>query len=529
MTRFLLKAAAALAIGALSVQGTGKAAHAETFHWAFQGDAITMDPHSTTEFTTVGLLSNIYEGLVRRDRSMTIEPALATEWSLQSPTVWRFKLREGVTFHDGSPFTADDVLFSYERSQKDGSDVKPRVQSIAEIRKTGEYEIEVETKEPNPILLSELADWFIVSEEWSKANGAEAPADVRKGGENTATHTANGTGPFKLTRRQRDKETVLTANEQWWDEPEFNITEATFSPISNNATRVAALLSGNVDMMYPVPSQDIARISQMDDLKVLQGPESRVVFLSFDSARDELLYSSVEGTNPFKDIRVRKAFYHAIDVEAIRSRIMRDGAIPTGTLLAASVNGYDDRLGERLPHDVEMAEALMEEAGYGDGFEVTMDCPNDRYVNDEAICQAVAAMLAQIDVKVNLLAQTRSLFFPKVLERDTSFYLHSWATSTNDGHNILYDLLNSPTPQIGTWNLGGYSNPKVDELTAQIGSEMDPARRNELLFEAFDLVRKDYAHIPLHQQTLVWVTKKNIELHQRPDDRLELRYVRVVD
>ena len=169
----------------------------------------------------------------------------------------------------------------------------------------------------------------------------------------------------------------------------------------------------------------------------------------------------------------------------------------------------------------------MEEAGYKDGFELTMDCPNDRYVNDEAICQAVAAMLARINVKVNLNAQTRSLFFQKVLARDTSFYLHAWATSTNDGHNILYDLLNTPTPQIGTWNLGGYSNPAVDALTAQIGSEMDEAKRDELLFEAFDLVRKDYAHIPLHQQTLVWAKRKGVDVHQRPDDRLELRFTQV--
>lgn len=192
MARFMLKAAAALAISAFAVQAASQDAHAQTFQWAFQGDAITMDPHSTTEFTTVGLLANVYEGLVRRDREMKIEPALATEWSLSSPTVWRFKLRENVTFHDGSPFTADDVVFSYERSLKDGSDVKPRVQSIVAVRKVGDHEIEIETKQPNPILLSELADWFIVSAVWSKANGADAPADVRKGGENAATHQANG-------------------------------------------------------------------------------------------------------------------------------------------------------------------------------------------------------------------------------------------------------------------------------------------------------------------------------------------------
>lgn len=527
MTGFMLKTATALTFGLLLGLSAPKISHAKTFHWAFQGDVITMDPHSTTEYTTVGLLANIYEGLVRRDRAMKLEPALAAEWTLKSPTVWHFKLRENVRFHDGAPFTADDVVFSYERSLKDGSDVKPRVQSIAAVRKIGDYELEIETKQPNPILLSELADWFIVSAGWSRANSAEAPADVRKGGENTATHKANGTGPFKLMQRQRDEKTVLAVNDAWWDKPEHNVTEAIFSPISNNATRVAALLSGNVDMMYPVPSQDVSRIEQMADFDILQGPESRVVFLGFDVARDELLYSGIKGANPFKDIRVRKAFYQAVDVEAIRSRIMRNGSIPIGTMLAPSVNGYDERLNQRLALDLDGAKTLMAEAGYPDGFELTMDCPNDRYVNDEAICQAVAAMLSRIDVKVKLQAQTRSLFFQKVLARDTSFYLHAWATSTNDGHNILYDLLTTPSAQAGTWNLGGYSNAKVDELTAKVGAEMDETKRNALMFEAFDLVRQDYSHIPLHQQTLVWGKKKSVTVHQRPDDRLELRFTHV--
>lgn len=527
MRKILLRTVAAAAIGVLASQTLAGSAFAQTFRWAFQGENITMDPHSTTEYTTVGFLSNIYEGLVRRDRKMQIEPALASEWKLESPTVWRFKLRDNVKFHDGSPFTADDVIFSYERSLKDGSDVKPRVQSIKEIRKIGDHEIEIETKSPNPILLSELADWFILSKAWSEANNAQAPADVRKGGENAATHRANGTGPFKLTLRQRDEKTVLNANDQWWDKPEFNIKEAIFSPVSNNATRVAALLSGNVDMIYPVPSQDMPRLEQTADIELLKGPESRVVFLGFDVARDELLHSSVKGKNPFKDERVRQAVYHAVDVNAIKSRIMRNASFPTGTLIAPSVTGFDERLNGRLPFDLEKAKALMKEAGYADGFTLTMDCPNDRYVNDEAICQAVAAMLARINIKVDLQAQTRSLFFKKVLARDTSFYLHAWATSTNDGHNILYDLLNTPTPQTGTWNLNGYSNPKVDELTKQIGAEMDADKRKALLFEAFSIVRDDNAHVPLHQQMLVWAKRKNVDVHQRPDDRLELRFTRV--
>ena len=283
-----------------------------------------------------------------------------------------------------------------------------------------------------------------MSKTWCEKNSAVRPVDVRKGTENYASTHANGTGPFMLKSRQPGVRTVLVVNPGWWGKPEHNVTEAVFLPIANAATRVAALISGEIDMMEPVPLQDVQRLQRDPNLKVLQGPELRTIFLGMDQKRDELLFSNVKGKNPFKDRRVRQAFYQAIDIEAIRSRIMRGAATPSGLMVAPGINGFDAALNKRLPYDPAAAKKLLAEAGYPDGFEVTMNCPNDRYVNDAEICQAVAVMLARIGVKVDLVAETKATYFPKVLSRNTSFYLLGWTPGTYDSHNPLFSLMSTP-------------------------------------------------------------------------------------
>ena len=501
---------------------------AETFRWAFQGDMQALDPYSLNETLTLGTLGNVYEGLVMRDKDLNIIPALATEWELVEPTVWRFKLREGVTFHNGNPFTADDVIFSLERTRKEGSDVPTKVASIQEINKIDDHTIEIVTKNPNPILTSDLSDWYIMDQEWAVEHGAEDPVDVRAGVENYATRHANGTGPFMVVEREPDVRTVLKPFDNWWGEPDHNITEAVFTPISSDATRVAALLSGELDMAYPIPLQDGRRLEATPGVSLLAGPEARTIFLGMDQLRDELLESSVAGKNPFQDVRVRRAFYQAIDVEAIKDKIMRGASLPTALMVAPQVNGFSEELNERYPYDPEAARALLTEAGYPEGFQVGMDCPNDRYVNDEAICQAVAAMLAQIGVDVELLAQTKSKYFAKILAFDTSFYMLGWTPSTFDAHNPLFNLINcrgEDDPDRGKFNLGGYCNERVDELTVQIQSEIDPEKRQVMIDEAFGLHKEEFGHIPLHQQPLSWGKKDSVELAQRADNVFDLRYV----
>jgi peptide/nickel transport system substrate-binding protein len=518
----VLLAGALLAIGAAVVP----VAQAQTFKFANQGDALSMDPHSLNESFQLAFTGNIYEPLIGRGKKLELVPALATDWKQTSPTTWRFNLRKNVRFHDGTPFTADDVIFSYVRAQDAGSDVKTYVGSIKEIRKVDDHTVDMITSEPFPILPDVVTNWYIMSKKWCEENRATQPVDKRKGVENTASFKANGTGPYRLRSREPSIRTTLQRNPSYWGKIEGNVQEVVFTPIGNPSTRVAALLSGEIDMMEPVPVQDIARISANPNLKVLQGPELRTIFLGMDQSRNELLFSNVKGKNPFKDKRVRQAFYQAIDVNAIQKSVMRGASAPTGLMIAPGITGFPAELNKRLPYDVEAAKKLMAEAGYPQGFEVGMNCPNDRYVNDESICKAVAAMLDRINVKVNLSAETKGTYFPKILSRNTSFYMLGWTPGSYDSHNPLFALMATPgAGGQGQFNLGSYSNARVDELTKAVAVETDVKKRNAMIAEAMKIHQDDVGHIPLHQQALAWAAKKNVELVQLADNYMMLKWV----
>ena len=519
LTRTLLAAAVALTCGATQ---------AATLRVANAGDVQSMDPHSLNETLQLSFTGNIYEALVARGKDMQLVPALATQWKQTAPTVWRFELRRGVKFHDGTPFTADDVVFTFKRGAADGSDMKGYTAPIKDVRKSGDNAVEIETNAPFPILPDTLTSLYIMSKKWCEDNKAEGPVDRRKGVENTASFKANGTGPYRLKERQPSTRTVIVRNIAYWDRVEGNVDEVVFTPIGSDATRVAALLSGEIDVMEPVPLQDVERVKAAGKFNVLQGPELRTIFLGMDQKRDELQFSSVKGKNPFKDKRVRQAFFQAIDIEAIKSRVMRNAATPTALMVGPGVRGFQPDMNKRLPYDPDAAKKLLADAGYPSGFEVGMNCPNDRYVNDSPICQAVAANLARIGVKVNLQAETKNTYFPKILRRDTSFYLLGWTPSTTDAHDALYNLMASPTDKgQGQFNLGAYSNPKLDELTARVQSETDPVKRNEAIREAFRIHLDDIGHIPLHQQALAWGVKNNVSVVQLPDNRMFFKWVSV--
>jgi peptide/nickel transport system substrate-binding protein len=504
--------AAALMTGA-SIAG------AVTFRIADQGDVNSMDPHSLNESLQLSFLQAVYEPLVMRDKKLGMVPGLATKWAQVDPTTWRFTLRKGVKFHDGTPFTADDVLFTLARTQIDGSDMKSYTNDVKEVKKIDDHTVDIITKAPFPILPDVLSLVYIMSKKWCEENGAQKPVDRRKGTENTASFKANGTGPFRLKSREPANKTVLVRNGVYWDKVESNLDEVIFTPIGNDATRVAALLSGEIDMMQPVPVQDAARVGANANLKVMQGPELRTIFLGMDQSRDELLFSNVKGKNPFKDKRVRQAFFQAIDIEAIKTRIMRGSATPTALMVAPGIKGFVGDLNKRFAYDPEAAKKLLADAGYPNGFEVKMNCPNDRYVSDGEICQAIAGMMARVGVKINLDSETKITYFPKILARNTSFYLLGWTPGTYDSHNVLNAILASPnTSGRGQFNLGSYSNPKVDELTAKIGSETDDAKRSAMIAEAFKIHQDDIGHLPLHQQALAWGMKKSVSLTQLADN-----------
>ncbi|MFP5412958.1 MAG: ABC transporter substrate-binding protein, partial [Gammaproteobacteria bacterium] len=347
----LRKSALAFAI-TMALTGT---AGAKTFRIADQGDALSMDPHSLNESLQLSFTGNIYEPLVGRDKKLGLVPALATKWQQVTPTTWRFELRKGVQFHDGTPFTADDVVFTFARAAGEGSDMRSYTNTIAEVKKIDSHTIDIITKTPFPIIPDVISLVYIMSKKWAEENKAERPVDKRKGVENAASFRANGTGPFRLRSRDPGVRTVLVRNMNYWDKVETNVDEVVFTPIGSDATRVAALISGEIDMMQPVPVQDIARLARDPNLNVMQGPELRTIFLGMDQKRDELLFSNVKGKNPFKDQRVRQAFYQAIDIEAIKTRIMRGAATPTALMVAPGIKGFDAALNKRLPYSVDAA------------------------------------------------------------------------------------------------------------------------------------------------------------------------------
>jgi peptide/nickel transport system substrate-binding protein len=517
----------ALAVLAVAAALGAPGAEAATLKFADQGDALSMDPHSLNESLQLNITGNMYEPLVGRGKKLEMVPLLATSWKQTAPTVWRFNLRQGVKFHDGSPFTADDVIFSYERSKAEGSDMKTKIASVKEIKKIDDHTVDFVTNDPFPILPDTISTWYMMSKAWCEKNNSPTPVDVRKGKENAATLRANGTGPFMLKAREPGVRTVLVPFPGYWGgKIESNITEAIFTPIKNDATRVAALVSGDIDMMEPVPLQDIDKLTANPALNVMQGPELRTIFLGMDQSRDELLFSNVKGKNPFKDKRVRQAFYEAIDEMAIAKTIMRGAATPSGLMIAPGIRGFAQDLYPRLPYDPAAAKKLLAEAGYPNGFEVGMNCPNDRYVNDASICQAVAAMLAKVDIKVNLMAETKVVYFPKILSRNTSFYMLGWTPDSYDAQNAIYALLTTPAPNgQGLFNLGSYSNKRVDDLGRQIASELDDTKRNAMIHELFKIHEDEVGHIPLHQQALAWAMKKNIELVQLADNNNWLKWV----
>ncbi len=522
------------AMVAAAIAATAVAAGAQegkTLRFAFQGTLNALDPYSLNETFTLGMLGNVYEGLTKRDKDLTIIPGLAESWETIDPLTWRFKLRQGVKFANGNDFTADDVLFSAERVRADGSDLKTRLPADAEFVKIDDHTIEVKLKTPNPILNAEWDTWYILDKEWAEAEGAVNPVSARDTNPGEAAYKTNGTGAFTIESHEPGVKTVFAKSDSWWGEVEHNLDQVVFTPIASDATRVAALLSGDVDLIEPVPVQDVDRVNSDPNTEAMTGPEVRVVHLGFNQIRDELPTSDIKGKNPFQDPNVRKAVYQAIDIEAIKKRVMRGMSTPVPLLIAnEQYAGAGDF--ERWPYDVEAAKKLLTDAGYPDGFTVGMDCPNDRYVNDEAICQAVVSMLAQIGVKVDLNAQPKAQYFAKVLAPggyDTDFYLLGWTPSSFDSWNVLVNLAGcrDETGKGGPFNLGGYCNPKVDELAAKIVVETDIAKRDAMIKEAYTIMTEETSHIPLHQQSLAWGKRKNIDIVQRVDDQVLFYWAKV--
>lgn len=515
---------------ALGLLAAACAAQAQTLRWASQGDPQTMDPHSQNESMTNMVNGQVYERLTKRDRNLNIVPGLATEWTQTSPLVWRFKLRPGVKFHDGSTMTADDVVYSINRAKEQTSQINVYAAAVGTPKKIDDLTVEFQLQSFNPIFLQHLDTLWIMSKSWSEQHKVTRPLDFKNKEESYTSLNANGTGPFMLVSRAPGVKTVYKRNPNWWGKFEGNVQEIVFTPISNDATRLAALVSGEIDFVLDPAPRDVPRLRNTQGVKVIDGPENRLVMIGMDQARDTLLYGKVPGDkNPFKDQRVRKALYQAIDVETMRTKLMNGLSLPTGGLTPSPLGSYSDPAIEtRYPYDVAAARKLMAEAGFADGFEVTMDCPNNRYINDEEICLALASMWAQLKVKVKVNAMPRVTFFPKVEKLDTSVYLYGWGGAITDAETMMTPVLrNRGEKGVGFYNYGNFKNDKFDALAAQSSVEADPKKREQLIKSALMEVKEQVNIIPLHRQMIPWAARSNVSVVHRADNWFEVAWVNV--
>jgi peptide/nickel transport system substrate-binding protein len=502
--------------------------HAATLRWGAQNDILTLDPHSQNHATTHGLLQHSYEGLVRYTKDFKVEPALATSWQQVSPTQWRFTLRKGVKFHDGTPFTADDVVFSYGRIIQPQGTNQIYVSGVKEVKKVDDHTVEMVLSGPNPVLLRLLVDFRIMSKAWSMKNKSENVQNYVAKEESFASRNANGTGPYIIKLWEPDKRIVMAANTAWWDKIEGNATEVIYTPIKADATRVSALLAGDVDLVTDLPTQDVTRLRSDPKLKVLDGHEVRTIFIGMDQFSQELLYSNIKGKNPFKDMRVRKALNMAVDREAIKRITMRGLSIPAAIMVAPGVHGHNADMDKVVPVDVEGAKKLLTEAGYPAGFEFGLDCPNNRYVNDEEICQALVGMWARVGMKVKLNAQPMASFISKIQKLDHSAYMLGWGVATFDANYTLQSLMRTKTTGAdGSFNLGRISDAKLDALIDSAKTETDVPKRDALLREALTITRDNYYYVPLHHQLRPWAMKRNVSTIHKADDRPESRFARI--
>jgi peptide/nickel transport system substrate-binding protein len=509
-------------VSAIAILTAGAVSAENVLRWTSQGDALTVDPHSQNEGPTMAMNGQFYEALVTRDEAMLLKPELASSWTA-APDGWTFNLRKGVKFHDGADFSAEDVVFSFNRAKHEASDYKEQAKNVVSVEVIDDYTVKLLTDGPNPILPNQLSDLFIMDSGWAKANNVENPQDFAGKEETFAVRNANGTGPFVLNSRAPDELTVLTRNAAWWGNDMFpgNVDKIEYRPISNAATRVAALLSGEVDFVLDAPLQDLKRIEAADGLQVKTVAQIRSIFFGMDQGVDELRSSNIKGKNPFKDARVREAFNLAIDKKAIQRVVMEGLSFPTAMITPPGVLGNTPELDKSYGFDASRAQSLMADAGYGDGFEIQLDCPNNRYNNDEKICLAAVAMLAKIGVKVKLDAIPKAQHFPKIQKRVTEFYMLGWGVSTLDSHYVFSYLIESN----GSWNGTGYKNARVDEITKLIASETDIPKRTALIDEAWTIVKSEMPYVPIHHQVLAWGMSDNVDIPISSDDRLRPRFV----
>lgn len=490
--------------GAEEAGGSGEAK--DSLVIVTSSDILSMDPYRYDEGPTNQFMLHIYEPLVMADADMKYQPCLAESWEQsEDGLTWTFHLRKGVKFHDGNEMTAEDVLASIDvASNPDSPSAFTAYTSTFESwTAPDDYTVVVKTKRLNPLMLFNMAQIYVLEKE-----------NVEGKTEEEIAATVVGTGRYKFVEQVKEDHIDLTTNEDYWGEaPE--IKNVRFRPITNEATRTATMLTGEVDFTIGVSVRDIERLENTDGIEVLKQQGLREIYLNLDSREDSPLFP--DGKNPMADARVREAMYLAIDEDTIIKNVMNGCAYEMNSIIPENYVGY--REAERSSYDPERAKELLAEAGYPDGFEVTLDAPNDRYVNDSEIAQAVTQYFEKVGIKVNLNLMPKANFFSyiKPAENKSMLLLTGWSDASGDGLSLLRDMLYTFDREegIGTVNRGHYSNPEVDALIDQAFEEKDDEKRGELVAQADQIAREDFAYIPLHFEQDTYAMKDTLNYTPR--------------
>jgi len=517
--RLLKLTVAALAAALMAVPATVSAAGELTI--GLKSEPSSIDPHFHNLGPNNALARVIFDRLIMPDEKQRLRPGLAVSWKPIDDTTWEFKLREGVKFHDGSPFTADDVVFTFQRApnvegspSSFGTYLKGK-----EITRIDDYTVHIKTERPYPLMPNDMSTFSIVSRKHGE--GAKTP-DYNSG------KATVGTGAYKFVEYLPGDRIVLERNENYWgDKPEW--TKVTLKAIKSGPSRVAALLAGDVDLIEQTPTPDIERLKKDPNLTLSQGISNRVIYLHLDHDRDVSPFVEAkdgsEIANPLKDQRVRMAISQAINRDAIVSRVMEGIAIKAGQLLPEGFFGRSPNL-KPVKYDPELAKRNLSEAGVGDGFKLTIHGPNDRYINDAKIAEAVAQMLTKVGIQTDVVTMPKSVYFKRASRGgpngtpEFSFILVGWGSGTGEASSPLKSLIHTydKSRGFGASNRGRYSNEKVDTLIEDALATVDDAKRQDLLAEATEIAINDGAIIPLHYQVNTWAARKGIRYRARTDE-----------
>ena len=530
LRRLAARTACALALaGAFAAPG----ARAASLHVATAFDPQTMDPHSLALQYHTRVVFQIYEPLIGRDQNYHLVPVLATSWSQRDPLTWRFRLRPDVHFHDGSLFTAEDAVFSFERALAPPSQRQFVLKGVRNVRMVDPLTIDIQLAAPDAVLPQKLVLVAMMSKHWAQAHHVERAQDFNARQETWAVRNANGTGAYRLDRYEPDVRTTLKAFPQWWNRRNAdngNVDEVSFVTIRSDATRLAALHSGEIDIVLDPPYQDVEQLRHDPDLAVAQVGDISTDYLALDQASAALpgVAPGPDGKprNPFKDLRVRRAVYQAINIDLIIQKVLKGLGTSTAELLAPEFGQPDPPGAGRPRFDPVHSRDLLREAGYPDGFDLTMDCVN--VTLREHVCQAIAAMLTQVGIRTTLHTSPTTQFFPMITQGKVSLAEFGFTGSTEDAWQGLNGLLHTwDKDGGGTFNGGRYSNPRLDALVDAVRAEPDPQKRRVLVATALKLAADDVAYVPLYRRTLNWVMQKKVHVVMLPDDTLPVRWVTV--